>query len=325
MRLKGIAMKLLVGTMALAMLVAGLSVNATQATAAGTLTERSATLSSAAASATSVTARVSFKVTTTNTVQSVEIGLPQFAGGSPAIVNPSNIAGTSASTTGSGATYKVFFNNTSASITAGTTVAFTVSGLTNPSSTGNQTVTIKTWTSPSGAGTNIDTGTTLVAIVTNASAQLTATVAEALTGSVGSGSISLSVDPSGTAFELASGYAVAVASNAKNGVTTAVSISGALQGVAYGSGAQIAAEAGTFASPTSNTGKPTVNKWGINADGTSNTWAGPTTSGATISGLTTSGPTNSVSQTHVVGVNVDYTTPADTYTTTIYYVFTPNF
>ena len=58
MKLKGMVMKLLVGTMALAMLVAGLSVNATQATAAGTLTERSATLSSAAASATSVTASV---------------------------------------------------------------------------------------------------------------------------------------------------------------------------------------------------------------------------------------------------------------------------
>ena len=325
MYLRGRAKTLLAGTLALAMLVAGLSVNATQATAAGVLTQRSATLSSAAASATSVTARVSFKVTTTNTVQSVEVDLPQFSGGSVTIVNPSNIAGTGASETGSGATYKVFFNNTSASISAGTTVAFTISGVTNPSSTGNQTVTFKTWTSPSGAGTNIDTGTTLVSIVAKSSATITATVAEALTGTIGAGSINLTVDPSSTAYQLASGYAVSVASNAKNGVSTTVSISGVLQGVAYSSGSQIAAVSGDFASPTSNAGKPPVNTWGINADGTSGTWAGPTTSGVPVNALTTGGPTNAVSQTHVVGVNVDYTTPADTYTTVLYYVFTPNF
>lgn len=304
----------------LAMLVTGLSLSAAPAMA-GTLTERSAQLSTAAASASS-SATVSFKVTTTGTIATVDIALPQFAGTEPTVSGVSGLSAGTIDDSGTGASYKVTYTvTTPASVSASTTISMTVGGLTNPSSTGNQTVTITTKTS---APATIDSGTTLVTIVTNAAMSVSATVTEALTASIGTGSISLTVDPSATAFELASGYTVSVASNAKNGVTTKVSITGELTGTAY-SATTISATTGTFASPDSSTGKPPVNTWGINADGTSNTWAGPTTGGVTVSGLTTASPTNAVNQSHVIGIFVDYTTAADTYTTTLKYVFTPNF
>ncbi len=306
---------------ALVMVWAGLALNAPTASA-GTLTVTSVQLSSAVASATSVSAVVSFTTATTGTIATVDIAMPNFAGASPGVSGVSGLGAGTIASSGTGASYKVTYTVTSpASVSSSTAVSFTVTGLTNPT-VGNQIITITTKTS---APATIDTRNTLVAIVANAAVSVSASVAEALTASIGgAGSYSLSVDPANTAFQLSSSYALSVASNAKNGVTTTAKILGALTGTAYGS-ATIPAVSGTFASPTSNASKPPVDTWGINADGSSGTWAGPTTGGITVSGLSAAGPTNALTQSHVIGVNVDYLTPADTYTGTILYVVTPNF
>jgi len=310
------------GVGATSMLAAGLVMAAPPAMAA-TTTLNSVTLSSDAASATSVSAIVSFKTATTGTVKTVVVAMPNFSGASPTVSANTNISAGTVASSGSGATYAVTYTvTTPASISSATQVSFTLGALTNPGSTGNQSITITTQTS---APATIDSGKSLVSIIANASTTVTTTVSQAITASVGacSNSCGLTVDPSGTA-NTSDTIVVSVATNAKNGVTTTLAISGTMTGTAYNS-ATIPAVAGTFASPTANVGKPTVDTWGVNVDGTSNTWAGPTTAAQTISGLSTAGPTNSISQTHAVGVNVDYLTPADAYTTSLLYVFTPNF
>jgi hypothetical protein len=317
-----------IGVLAAALLVAVGILFASVSASAGTTTFNSVTLTSAAASS-STSAAVSFKTATTGTIATIDVALPNFSGASPSVSNVSGIGAGTVASSGSGIGYKVTYTVTSpASVSSNTTISFTLSGLTTPGSTGNQSVAITTKTS---APATIDSGNTLVAIVANGATSVTANVAQALTVSIGgSGSYTLNVDPSGTAFENTSSYAVSLATNAKNGATTTVSIANALTGTVYAS-SSIPAVAGTFDSLTSNTGKPPVNTWGINNDGTSNTWAGPTTGGIAINNspgganLSPSGPTNSVSQNHVIGVNVDYETPADSYTTTVKYVFTPNF
>ena len=316
--------KILSITVALAMLTVGVMVWASPAGATNS-TQNSATLSNAGQAATS-NATISFTASTSKqatAIKSITVNFPNFTvPASPTVDGISaSIGGNGNLSSASAAGTLLTVTLTSATAPGASAVSFTVHGLTNPAAAGNQSITI---TSKDGSAATIDSGNPLAAIIANANVGVTATVSQALTASIASASVNLTVDPSATAFQVSSGYALSVATNAKNGVTTSVKISGALTGTAY-STATIAAETGTFASPTSNVGKPTANHWGINVDGTSNVWAGPTTSGESISGLSSSGPTNALTQTHAVGVNVNYLTPADQYTTTIYYTITPNF
>ena len=98
-----------------------------------------------------------------------------------------------------------------------------------------------------------------------------------------------------------------------------------LTGTAY-SAATIPAWTGTASSPTAWNTTSFPNYWGVTRTSSPNdggNYFGVTSTPQTI--MSGNGPTNGDVQSETWKVAVDYLTPADTYTTTIYFVGTPKF
>ncbi len=208
------------------------------------------------------------------------------------------------------------------SISSGTAITIQFQNVVNSSTTGTKTIAIQTKRSNN---STVDSGS--VTVIIDNPASISATLQPVFVFTINTGTISLPVDPVSSPVATA-GLTLTVATNtsaASGGYIVTARASQDLTGTAYSS-AMIPAWTGTAASPTTWDSGSNPNYWGITrsafpSDGGS--YFGLTTAAQTV--MSGTGPTNGDSQTQTWRVAVDYLTPADTYTTTVYIVGTPSF
>ncbi len=304
----------------LLMMMAALSVIWAEAAIAGTLSSRSDLVTDPSPSATT-SHQFTFTTATTGTIASVTFTFP--SGFNVTGVSLGLTSGIGAGTVSADTSLRARYTVTSpASVNAGTAITIQLQGVVNSASTGSKSISIATKNASDGT---IDSGT--VSTVINNATSISSSIQQVFVFTVGTGSLTFSVDPASSPVA-ATNVTLTVETNtssASGGYRVTSRIGQQLTGTAY-SAATIPPWTGTTASPTTWNTTTNPNYWGVTRSAFPNdsgNYFGVTTTAQTV--MSGTGPTNGDSQTETWKVAVDYTTPADTYTTTIYFVGTPSF
>jgi hypothetical protein len=295
-------------------------------TSAATLTGVSDLVTNPAPSATT-THQFTFTTASTGTIEYIQFAFPSgFNVSSATLGLTSGIgAGTLSAPSSTSACYTV---TTPVSVSSGTQISVQLHSVVNRSSTGSPSLTVRTRNTSASSctsGGQIDQGNT--SIVINNPASISATAQKVLVFTISKGALSFALNPSSSSTSTDSlNLTVATNTAASTGGYQVTARTGqALTGTRY-PGSTIPNWTGTAASPTSwNTGA-NPNFWGATRTGLvddSGDYFGITTSTQTI--MSGNGPTNGETTTVTFRVAVDYNTPADIYTTTIFFVGTPSF
>jgi hypothetical protein len=303
------------------------ALSASPASAAGTPTNMSWSVSSNQIGAAATSYSYSFTPATTGIIKTVTFAVSGAGLAGTVTVNRNyGIGAGSVARSGQTITYTV---TTPISVTAGTPIYIEFGGLTNSSTAGSYTTVITTQTA---APATIDTGTTPAVVLAANNTAVTVTIAKSLTFTVSTAAFELDLDPSLSALSDETGtVALTVQTNANSGYTLAVSDSASgLQ--SSGTGNPVLAKVST-GKATSVTW-PGAPAWGYTVTGTGATidsafsgakYAGYTSGGETIATRATStgGTANTITITNRAAI--DYSVASGVYTDTLTYTVTPNY
>ena len=304
-----------------------LALEASQAFAAGTLTKVSWAVNNSQTGKTAVTYAFSFTTATAGTIKTVTMTVPTGTGGTAAVGTVYGLGAGSISLAGTTLTYTV---TSAVAVGANIPIYISVTGLTNTSTAGSYTSTVTTQTS---VPATIDSGTSQSVTFGSSSTAATVTVAQTLAFTNNMASFSLTVDPTGTANNSSQAVVLTIQTNASSGYTLSASDTG------------LSRTSPAYTIPAATVGPGTgVATFPANAWGCSGSVSGGGTDGATLASgllsndfvgypssaaafLTTTGPTGATADTLTLTdqVQVNYTTPAGSYTDTITYVATPSY
>ena len=294
---------------------------------AGTLSSVSWTVSNSQTGATGVTYAFAFTTYAAGTIKSVTMTVPAGTAGTIAVGTVYGLGAGTVALAGSTITYTV---TTAVSVAAGVPLYLSFTGLTNTSTAGSYTSTVTTRTSyPS----TIDSGTSGSVTFGSSSTTATVTVAQTLTFTNDTLSLTFVVDPTGPASGSTKAVTLTVQTNASTGYTLAASDSGLSRSSPAFTIPDVTSEPGTGLGtfPSSGFGcSATLTTGGTDgaalaAGLTGGKFVGYPATAATF--LSTTGPTGTTADTLVLAnqVAVDYSVPAGTYTDTITYVVTPTY
>lgn len=298
------------------------------ASAAGTLSSISWTVSNSQTSKTSVTYAYAFKTASSGTIASVTMTSPTGTGlGSIAVGTVYGLGAGTVSTSGTTIKYTV---TSPVSVSSGISIYISFTGITNTSTAGSYTSTITTQTS---APATIDSGTSGSVTFGSSSTGVTVTVGKTLTFTNNTPSFTLAVDPTMLNNVESQTVTLTVLTNAVDGYTLSASDTGLSQ------------SSPSYTIPAVSSG-PTTGVASFPADGfgVSATLSGGGSDGATLAAgfsggdwvgypsasanfLTTTSATGATADTLTLTdqVAVNYAVPDGTYTDTITYVATPTF
>jgi hypothetical protein len=311
---------------AIAALCAGAFAFASPA-AAGTPTNMAWSVSNNQVSATGVTYNYSFTAATTGTIASVTF-VVSGAGlaGTPTVGRNFGIPAGTVAISGQTITYTV---TTPISITAGTPMYLSFSGLTNSSTIGSYTTVITTRTS---VPATIDTGTSPAVTLAAKNTAITVSVAQSLTFTINKTAFELDMDPSLPALaDQTASVGLTVQTNANSGYTLAVADAATgLQSTSTGNPIIPDVSAGKAASVV----WPGAPHWGYTVTGTGATidaafsgskYAGYISGGETIATRATATGASADTITIANRVAIDYAVTSGVYSDTITYTVTPNY
>lgn len=296
---------------------------------AGTFTNVSDTVTDPSPGA-STTHQLTFTAATTASIEFVTFSFPSgFNVGSATLNMTSGIgAGTLSAPTSTSLCYTI---SSPASITTGTVLSFQLASVINAGTTGTKSITLTTLnTNATSCSSNkpnqkADTGTASI-VIGNATA-ISATTQRVFVFTISAGTMNLDLDPVVNR-DMTGTLTLTVRTNtsaSSGGYVVTASTSQDLTGTAYSS-ATIPAWTGTTASPTTWDSVANPNYWGITRSAFPNdngSYFGLTTTPQVV--MSGNGPTNGDAQTQTWRVAIDFTAPADTYTTTVYFVGSPSF
>jgi hypothetical protein len=325
--MKRLTRRLAVG--ASAAVVASMALGAGTAMAAS-MTNASWAVSNNQVGATGVQYTYNFTTATAATIGSITESVPTGTAGTPTVVQNVGIGAGTIALSGTTLTYTI---TTPVSVSAGIPIELAIGGLTNTATAGSYTSTITTLNTASAA---VDTVTSPSVSFGGSDTAVAVNVAESTSFSTDTSSFTFNMDPSLPALASQSKTVnLAVASNAGKGFTLSVKDAG-LKATSGGTTYQIApastgmATAATWpganhfgyaATVTGSGGSPVLG----GSLATSGDYAGYTTAGEDV--LTASGPTGNagVSVALANKAQVDYSTPAGSYSDTITYTVTPSY
>ena len=303
-----------------------LALEASQAFA-GTLTNRSWSVSNSQTGKTGVTYAFAFKTATAGTIKTVTFTVPAGTAGTIAVGTVYGLGAGTVALASNTITYTV---TSAVSVAANIPIYLSFTGLTNTSTAGTYTSTMTTQTS---APATIDTGTSPSVTFGSSSTTASVTVNQTLTFTNDTASFSLVVDPTATANVMSQVVTLGVQTNASSGYTLAASHTGlsrtspayTIADVSSGPGTGVATFPATGYGAQATFTHPTDATATMASGLASSQWVGFPASPATF--FSSTGSTGATADTFAmtIQVQVGYEVPAGSYSDTITYVATPSY